>query len=117
MIAPNADTYWHNKGKHQELMNRLRQLIPANGRIVNPRANPYLEKFRKAANAYGDLHNNGLWNRARSFSRLFNVRVSDYRKKSDYKTRYKIPKPKLYKIAESKMDAIILAAAREQGIA
>lgn len=104
-----ANTYWNNAGKYQELSERLQRLIPASGTVITPRANPALETFRKAANAYYDLYNNGLWNRARSFSRLFRIRVGDH---MDAK---KNPLPSLFALAEPKMDDFILAAAKEQG--
>lgn len=104
----NANTYWNNAGKYQELADRLQRLIPVSGTVIMPRANPALETFRKAANAYYDLYNNGLWNRARSFSRLFGIRVGDY---MDAKKR---PLPRLFDLTEPKMDDIILAAAKEQ---
>ena len=104
----NTNTYWNNNGKHQELADRLQRLIPVSGTVIMPRANPALETFRKAANAYYDLYNNGLWNRARSFSRLFRIRVGGYMDGN------KKPLPRLYELAEEKMHDIILAAAKEQ---
>lgn len=106
----NANTYWNKAGKYQALADRLNPLVPASGTVINPRANPALETFRKASNAYYDLYNNGLWNRARSFSRLFRIRVGDY---MDAK---KNPLPRLFDLAEPAMDDIIIAAAKEQGV-
>ena len=106
----NTNTYWNNNGKYQELADRLQRLIPVSGTVITPRANPALETFRKAANAYYDLYNNGLCNRSRSFSRLFRIRVGDH---MDAKTR---PLPSRFARTEPKMDDIVLAAAKEQGV-
>ena len=45
-----SDTYWNNKGKYQNLSDKLEKLIPAQGSVLNPEKNPALEKFRKASN-------------------------------------------------------------------
>ena len=101
----------NRSGKYNSAAEKLLALIPDEGAVKNPRKNVKLEKFRKAVNCYYDLYNNGLCNRARQFSALFNITPSIYRLEKRY--RYS---PLLYILVETKMDDIIEAAAIEQGI-
>jgi len=105
-------TYWNNNGKYQNVVDALQALIPIEGEVPNPYKNRALEKFRKAANAYYDLYNNGGGNRAASISKLFNVRLSDYRYRY---AKYEYTQP-LYDRVEEQMDLIIAAAAKEQNL-
>lgn len=107
-----AKTYWDNDGKYQRAADRLQELIPSEGSVENPFKNKALEKFRKAANAYYDLYNNGGCNRAQAITKLFKVRLSDYRNRNRYDF-YQV----LYDRVEEQMDLIIEAAAKEQNIA
>jgi hypothetical protein len=107
--------YWNRNGRHEAAAEALQKLIPASGPVLNPRANPKLERYRKAVNAYYDLYNNGLCNRAASFSRVFCITVSEYRFKRLRGGWY--IDPALYDNAELRMDAIVCDAAREQGLA
>ena len=67
-----SDTYWDDKGRYNDEINALQAIIPRSGSVAYPRSkNKHLERFRKAMNAYYDLYNNGLWNRAREFANLF----------------------------------------------
>ena len=104
-----ANSYWNNNGTHQELANKLQEMIPHEGEVSGSK-NAKLEKLRKAINCYYDLYNNGLYNRGRSFSKLFFPYV-----------RYRYGNfqfmDALYERAESMMDTFVLAAAREQGLA
>lgn len=89
----------------------LEKLIPSEGTVPNPYKNKSLEKFRKAANAYYDLYNNGGGNRPQSITKLFKVRLTDYRlsKQYDYSKE-------LYVRVEEQMNLIIEAAGKEQNI-
>lgn len=99
-------TYWDSDGKYQERYNKLRDLIPATGEVVNHKQNPALEKLRKASNCYYDLFNNGLCNRASEFRRVFGF-AGTWIAKDGFP---------YYAPLEDKMDEIILNASREQGI-
>ena len=112
------NTYWNSKGTHQALANELNKLIPTVGEIKGSK-NKALEKFRKASNVYYDVFNNGLCNRGRAFTGIFKFNASNYKlarytkwglvREIDF-NRIIVPMDKV-------MDEIILAAAKEQGIA
>lgn len=103
------NTYWNNNGKYQEFVERLEALIPDSGAVNQPRKNRHLEKFRKAANCYYDLYNNGLFNHAEAFRRVFGIPSKHYKLWGcgEYM-------PALYAKTEAAMDEIILLAAMEQ---
>ena len=103
MAVNYEQTYWCNKGKHQAAQSRLEAMIPREGSVNNPTANPALEKFRVANNCYYDLYNNGLCNRRWDFKRVFGFDAGD-----DDLTQDTIDQ------AEAAMDEIILAAEKEQ---
>jgi hypothetical protein len=106
----NSNTYWNSKGKHQVVADALQELIPDSGSVKNTIKNKQLERFRKAVNAYYDLYNNGLYNRKSSFSRIFGVAAGDYEyRRGEFS-------PRLYELAEEKMNEIIELAAAEQNI-
>jgi hypothetical protein len=107
-------TYWNRRGRLQWMANALNALVPPSGSVPNKSRNRNLETFRIASNAYYDLYNNGLWNRARSFSRVFGMRVNDYMIR--YKGGFSEPCNHMFHETEKRMDAIIYAAAKEQGI-
>ena len=66
--------YWNEQGIYQALVTPLQALIPAEGEVPQgKKQNKHLERFRKAMNCYYDLYNNGLCNRAREFSRLYQL--------------------------------------------
>lgn len=109
---PYENTYWSENGKHQDLLDPLYDLIPAEGEVDKPHANPALERFRKASNAYYDLYNNGLGNRARSFSKIFGICLADYRDPYD---RFEYA-DSMFDLTEKRMDDIIILAAAEQNI-
>ena len=98
--------YWNNKGKYQELANRLHKIIPSMGTVDNPEQNPALEKLRVATNCYYDLFNNGLINRASEFRSVFGF-AGTWIAKNGFP--YHAP-------LESAMDDIAILAAYEQGI-
>jgi len=105
------DSYWNHRGTYQAATAELEKLIPIQGPVENPRtANRALEKFRRASNCYYDLYNNGLCNRADEFRQVFGIASSHYRW-GDYRFF-----EELYAATERKLDRIVEAAAREQGI-
>ena len=100
-------SYWDNNGKYQNLAGELQKLVPVAGRVNNPDQNPALEKFRLYSNAYYDIFNNGGWNYAKEIYRWF-PGVMSLVKKDRWDA--------VNAITEPRMDKIILAAAREQGL-
>ena len=100
------DTYRAGVGKYPDLRAALEALIPACGEVKNPDSNPHLEAFRKATNCYHALYNNGLCNRRDEFASLFGIAFTP----GDEINRQLVTR------IERKMDAFILAAAKEQGI-
>jgi len=108
------NTYWSNNGTFQTAGDALNKLIPEEGSVDRPRKNPKLEKFRKACNAYHDLYNNGLGNRAQDFRTVFGIASSQHKRKHGRGASFT---PSLYRMTEEVMDLIVIAAAEEQGIA
>jgi len=106
------NTYWNSKGTHQALADELAKLVPVMGEIKGSK-NKELERFRKATNAYYDIFNNGGMNRGQSIGKIF-PGVMFYIKDA---RRFRSIWDSIYRITEPKMDAIILAAAKEQGFA
>lgn len=102
--------YWNDAGKYQDLYEKLNDLIPSEGAVANPKKNRALEKMRKAANCYYDLYNNGLCNRAAEFRSVFGFGGTPIPK-----ARFNYPV--LQERLDERMDEIILAAAKEQGLA
>ena len=116
-----SKTYWNNSGRFQEYYNELWKLIPGSGCCPNPRSkNKCLERLRKASNAAYDLNNNGLCNRAQSFSKIFGVAGLNFRtgwrtsNGSGYRYFTQDDFNRLNKIVDSKLDYMILDAALEQ---
>jgi hypothetical protein len=105
-------TYWNNQGTFQTAGDELNKLIPVEGSVAHPRKNRKLEKFRNACNAYHDLYNNGLGNRAHDFRLVFGIASSQYKGRRPMSFN-----PSLYRMTEEVMDLIVIAAAEEQGIA
>jgi len=69
-----SNRYWDDRGRYNDESKALQALIPMVGAVPYRRTkNMHLERFRKAVNAYYDLYNNGLWNRAREFANLFKL--------------------------------------------
>lgn len=95
-------TYWNGNGEHERLMTKVTSLLPDYGE-VNP-GNPQLERFRIASNCYYDLYNNRLCNLASEFRKVFGFGAS---RKFDEGIVQK---------TEQKMNEILLAAAKEQGV-
>jgi len=104
-----TNTYWNDRGRYNNEANALRALIPMVGAVPYLRTkNMHLERFRKVGNAYYDLYNNGLWNRAREFANLFKLyglrEVMRYGDLNESTT----------KAIETTMDEYVLLAYKEQ---
>ena len=110
-------TYWESKGQYQSLVEELTERLPFFGPVENAKTtNKHLEKFRKAQNCYYDLYNNGLCNCAREFSNVFRIPGVPREIKQNY-GRYDMISKATADAIEARMDEIILAAAKEQGLA
>ena len=105
------NTYWNHNGKYEAFAQFLHTLIPLEGTVDKPHKNKALEKFRKASNCYYDLYNNGLWNRASQFAKVFGIRSSHYKYLPGAHQTFM---DELYKETEKKMDEIVLEAMLEQ---
>ena len=108
-----TDCYWYRRGKYQQLAEALQTRIPMDGEVPNKDLNPKLEEYRKVANQYYDLFNNGLHNQPYHFKRRFGVTVVEAR--SILRVGGILECDILRKI-ESSVDNFILEAAREQGL-
>ena len=105
-------TYWNSNGRYQIVQDLLAAKIPVEGPVQNTRKNRALEKFRRASNCYYDLYNNGLCNRMAEFTYIFDLSARAYRLYGKHGFDQL-----LYRRTEEKMDAIVYAAAVEQGLA
>lgn len=105
------ESFWNLTSPLQPIAKALEQLIPVEGSVAEPRKNKALEKFRVASNCYHDLYNNGLYNRAAQFARVFGIRSSDYAKRWEGRGEFR---EALYAETEKAMEAITIAAAAEQ---
>lgn len=108
-------TYWNNNGTYNDLSAKLQQLIPVSGSVEKPWKNKALERFRKASNAYYDIFNNGGCNRGRSIGKFFEgtmFYINHYQRYNFGRINWE----RIHAITEPKMDAIILEAAKEQGL-
>ena len=107
------NTYWNNKGTHQALADKLEKLVPDMG----PCENKKVERFRKAANNYYDIFNNGGGNRGNSIGRMFPgvIGIVNAAERSRW-NRAPIDWDSIYEITEPKMDAIILDVAKKVGL-
>ena len=112
-------TYWDCRGRYNgKIRNQLRELIPIAGSVQFPRSkNKALERFRVAANYYYDLYNNGLKNRGSGFERYFGVSPR-MAKESVYCHSLRLGGglDETSRKIEDRMDQLIEAAAKEQGV-
>lgn len=110
-------SYSDHTGMFQMLADLLGELLPIEGAVPQPRKNKALEKFRKACNAYTDLYNEGLDNRASEFRTVLGIASNKYKRRGwrgkQYVTYFA---ESLYEEAEAQMNKIVFAAAVEQGI-
>jgi len=104
-------TYWNSKGTHQELANKLQEMVPASGPVLGGKKNAALENFRKAVNAYYDIFNNGGMNRGAQIRSTFKFSMRAYAV-----GRYGHDWNGIHAVVEPTMDRIILEAAKEQGL-
>ena len=96
-MAYGQNTYWEEKGLHQEMANELNLLIPFMGSVENKRYRKKLERYRKAANAYYDIFNNGGYNMGREIGATFGA-LSDLIKLEEWEAVYEIVEPIMHKI-------------------
>lgn len=111
------NAYWESNGSHQELADQLELLIPTSGSVEDVDGNPELENFRRAGNAYYDIFNNGGGNRDDDITDFFGPRAIALLSDHAEELTTEFPAQKLYRITEPRMDRIVLAAAKEQGLA
>lgn len=105
-------TYWNNNGSYQDLSVALRNMIPDEGRVKEPRKNAKLDLFRRASNCYYDIFNNGGCNRRAEIRNIFDIRFSY----TAYSDRNPNRWDNIHATVEPIMDKIILEAASEQGL-
>ena len=121
-MSTNPRSYWSNRGLYKQAYETLLARIPDSGECDHAEgANRALDRLRRASNCYYDLHNNGLCNRAAEFRALFKVGRLP-RKYCHYMGRHGGMGLDFNTITEqgkvdAAMDAFILAAAKEQGVA
>jgi hypothetical protein len=90
----------------------LQNLIPAEGKVLHPRKNRNLERFRIAVNCYYDLYNNGLFNKRSALTKIFSINTAKYARSGN---RFEFSNL-LYELLEDEMNKIIVAAAEEQNV-
>ena len=111
------NTYWNQKGTHQNLVEGLNKLVPTMGEIKGSK-NKALEKFRKASNAYYDIFNNGGCNRGASIRGIFGFGMTSMSEvyRDGYGNHRRIHWNAIHAVVEPIMDKIILAAVAEQDV-
>ena len=109
-------TYWNRTGNHQDLVEKLQALVPMSGSVEKPWKNKALERFRKASNAYYDIFNNGGCNRGRAIGKYFEGAMYYLSRHYGVYNFGRVNWERIHMITEPKMDAIILEAAKEQGL-
>lgn len=115
ITAQENNTYWDSNGRYQDAIDALQARVPAEGPVKHPGRHKALERFRVASNCYYDLYNNGLCNRAAQFNAVFEIRAKS--RMHCHHGRYGLEwTPEFYACVEEKMDAIVAAAAEEQGL-
>ena len=107
---------WAVNSGFEHLQKQLDEMLPVMGKVEKSQsANKQLEKFRKAQNLLYDLFNNALGNRRTEFRNFFG-----FVPLPGYGHQYSISRMRWEQI-EDEMEPIftdiILAAAKEQGIA
>ena len=104
----NTNTYWNGMGMYAYTIDKLQKLIPPEGSVINPYKNKNLERFRKAANAYYRLYNDGDFNTGKAKMFGLSSCLSQYGRRNWSQ--------ELYDEVEVGMNRIIAAAALEQAI-
>lgn len=114
----NTNNYWNGNGRFQTLVAKLQARIPLSGPIEDVKANPKLEKFRRASKVYYDVFNNGLCNRGREFRPIFGFAAGDYRlpRDSRHQIQGQIDFDRIVEPMDKVMDRIVIEAAAEQDL-
>lgn len=100
-------SYWNKNGTYQSLVELLNERVPAMGACSDPTGrNKALDRFRRASNCYHDLFNNAGMNRAAGIARFFGAGTAALARRGLWGD--------VYKRTESRMDQLIIEAAREQ---
>ena len=111
-------SYWSSTGKHEETLSQLHELInqkiiEGGLEVMKHKQNKSLNKLRRAKNVYYDIYNNGLCNLSKEFKPVFGSVLSHNAYKEGMYWRFS---DTAKNNIESKMDELIIAAAKEQGI-
>ncbi len=111
-----TNNYWNGNGRYQVLANQLNKLIPLAGEVADAKANPMLEKFRKASGVYYDVFNNGLCNRGREFPGIFGFGAGNYRLRPEHRQQRigQIDFDAIVGPMDEVIDRLVLEAAAEQ---
>lgn len=104
------NTYWNGNGTHQSLADKLREFIPAEG----PCSNKKVERFRKAANNYYDIFNNGGGNRGHGIGQMFPGVMSHINEMHSFRSTPNWDM--IHQMVEPKMNEIILETAKKVGL-
>jgi hypothetical protein len=104
------NTYWNSKGTHQALADKLHEFIPVEGSCENRK----VERFRKAANNYYDIFNNGGCNRGRAIGQMFPGVMAHISERHRYRGRPDWEM--IHRMVEPKMNEIILETAKKVGL-
>lgn len=109
-------SYWNNQGRFEAAAKALQKLVPSSGPCS--KMSPKLEKFRVASNCVYDLFNNGLCNRAAEFRGVFGFSAqARYPKWRAGHRSIDFQNEDMNLRINVKMDAIIVEAAYENGLA
>ena len=105
------NTYWNNCGKYEAYANALRELVPDQGEAECK----HVDRFRRAANAYYDVYNNGGGNSVTRKVAYFFPRVMGILIEGRRWRRYRIDWDAVAEITEPRMDEIIEKVAKKLG--
>lgn len=103
------NTFWEKTSELSIIAEKLEEKIPVYGEVDNKKQNPALEKFRKAANVYYEIFNNGGMNSLAGCKNLFGLSAAEVRRFVEFR-RW----DRLHDKIEPKLTEIVLAAAAEQ---
>ena len=100
----------------QSVYEKLDELVPFDGPVVNVNKNKKLEKFRKATNVVYDIFNNGLMNKGKSLKVLglmkYDLPLPQYAGGHYYEGNW----DRITEIVTPIFEKIIFEAVQEQGI-
>ena len=100
----------------QSVYEKLDELVPFDGPVVNVNKNKKLEKFRKATNVVYDIFNNGLMNKGKSLKVLglmkYDLPLPEYHHGHYYEGNW----DRIKEIVTPIFEKIIFDAVQEQGI-